>query len=727
MKKRIRLKLVILFTIGLSLILILFSLAFSINSISHVEDFGKYTINVQEKNIKKNTSIFFLDLTRRIAFEHAVFFENIADLTLMLAKQVQYEIENNNDYVTTSILQMQQYKNTDFFIDTNPNRKMSSYCWGSSTEPSIEIINQIKKINSLTPLYKGIFNCKEYFLVNIWICNTLNYACMYPANKLYKNTKKRETLIKDYELLKKKGSSNDNHLIMTLPYKDDLTEKNIITLYYPIIDKSEQHIAYVGMDVALDSIIETISLFNITNTHKSKSVSDKLDYTKGFVFIISKDGGVIYFPDKHTSLFQFSDNYDGSYYTKTKQVNLKNSKDPEIRKLTDNMISNTFGTEIINLQSSNYIVAYSHIPSTNWILGYVMNDDLLMAAADKTKLKMSYIVKKMKLYFIWVAVIFLLVSILLAVTLFRTFYLKPINAIKNGIKKVGSGDFNINLCPDGAVEIAELATTFNYLGKEIRNYTENLKQEVAVRQAAETEIKIATDVQKIMLPKITSEFIRSDFDLYARLDAAKNVSGDFYDFFYLNDGRLAVLIGDVCGRGLSAAFFMAMSKVIIKNYSLAQNEGPADVLKKANNTLCEDNDAEMFSTAFLIFYNIETGHFTYGNAGHNNVVIFSENDNYNYPDIKKNLALGYLPDTNYDIAEGKLNKNESLFLYTDGILESISSSGKEYGEKNLRNIVINNTKLSSKKLCNTIVKDVKSFVKQSRLDDITLLLLKKRN
>ena len=724
MKKKIRLKLVVLFSMGLTLILVLFSIIFSINSISHIEEFCKYTDNVEQKNIRKNISMFFLDLTRRISFEHSVFFENIADLTIMLGKQIEYELLNSNDSSNTSFLQMKRFKDTDFFINNKQDREMSIFYWGNGKKPSSLILGQMDNIYKLLPLYKGIFNCKGYFLANISIYNKLNYACIYPANKIHMQADKIKTLRKDLEMLSKRWLVKDN-LVMTLPYKDIITGKNIISMLYPVNGKSEGNIAYLCMDIYLDKIIKSISMFNIKNFIESKNMGEALDHTKGFVFIIDKGAELIYSPDKDNYFSQFSDLDSGSGYIRGKKKDLAKSKNPEVRKLSDLMLNNKFGTEIINLKSKSYIVAYSHILSTDWILGYAMSNDLLMKPAVDSRIEMLTIIRKLKIYFIWIAVAFLLVSIFLAIMLFRTFYLNPITNIKREIKKVENGDFNINLCDKGTVEIRELAITFNYMGKKIRNYMDNLKKEVRARQAVETEIKIAADVQKMMVPKITSEFVRNDLDLYVKLVPAKNISGNFYDFYYLNDGRLALLIGDASGQGLSSAFFMAMSKVIIKNYSLAENNGPADVLRNANITLCEDNDAEMYSTAFLIFYNLRTGNYIYASAGHDNVVTFSENENYDYISIKKNLALGSFSDTNYDEGKGKISNNESLFLYTNGLVNSVLPTGDKYGEKRLRNIVMNNNRLSSENLSNVIINDVTNVSNQNRLDDITFLLLKK--
>jgi phosphoserine phosphatase RsbU/P len=282
----------------------------------------------------------------------------------------------------------------------------------------------------------------------------------------------------------------------------------------------------------------------------------------------------------------------------------------------------------------------------------------------------------------------------------------------------------VNLNEDGPKEISELSTAFNYLGKELRAYMENLKNEVAFRQAIETEIEIASKIQRSILPNPASLPTQGKFILTAKLDAAKNVSGDFYDFFYINKEKIAFVIGDVSGKGLQAAFFMAMSKVLIKHCCLLEFADPAKVLATVNKALCMDNKAQMFVTINLVFYNINDGTFVCGNAGHHVGVLVKDN---NVRKIKKykSIALGILEDAEYITEKGELETGEFGIQYTDGVTEAISPENEEYGEDRLKTFLSKNKDLSIADIGDKLLDDVIKFEENQRFDDITLVILKR--
>ena len=391
------------------------------------------------------------------------------------------------------------------------------------------------------------------------------------------------------------------------------------------------------------------------------------------------------------------------------------------------MIKNSSGIESVNIKGENHIVAYSNMLSPDWILALVIPEKTLIYSNREIKEKMKATENKMTKHFILLAIIFVLVSIPFMVLFFRFYFLNPLTNIRMGIRKIRKGDFNLQLKENGAAELADLSSAFNYLGFKLNDYIKNLKNEIKARQAVETEIEIAADMQRQILTKTKIRYKKRDFDLFAQLDAAKNVSGDFYDYFYLDDNRLALLIADVSGKGLKAAFFMAMSKVLLKSNSYKYPDNPALVLEESNRSLCLDNEAQMFVTVFLAFYNFKTGELIYANGGHHDAIIVSSTGEYEQFGILKNMALGYTPDLKYNLGRKKLKKEDLLVLFTDGVTEAISPEKEEYGLKRLEQVLVNNKNLTIEQVCNTVVKDVKAFEQGSQFDDITLLTLKKND
>ena len=213
--------------------------------------------------------------------------------------------------------------------------------------------------------------------------------------------------------------------------------------------------------------------------------------------------------------------------------------------------------------------------------------------------------------------------------------------------------------------------TYRLLVSEIRVNNE--------QQKMSTELNIAKDIQLATLP---SEFVTNqEVEIMAELRAAKEVGGDFYDYFNLGDDHVAIVIGDVSGKGIPAAMFMMKTITCFKNYISAE-KSPSQVMKEVNKTIVEGNTSQMFVTCFLAILNTKTGQLRYANAGHNPPII-GKNRNYRYLKCKTGFILGGLPDAFVQDEEITLEKGDSITLYTDGITEARNEEGKFYGEERL--------------------------------------------
>ena len=342
---------------------------------------------------------------------------------------------------------------------------------------------------------------------------------------------------------------------------------------------------------------------------------------------------------------------------------------------------------------------------------------------------------EMKLFLLLLVIIIL--SILIAVWQARRLS-NPIQNLSERVKQIGGGDFSITLPENGSEEITELSDAFNNLGHELTTYMENLKEEVSARQAMESEIAITRTIQESLLPHTFPPFPEmKEFDLHASLIAAKEVSGDFYDFFFVEENLLAIIIADVSGKGLPASLFMAVSRTLIRNLCLNSDKySPSIILKKANDYLCQDNDECMFVTTFLAFYNIKSGVLKYGNAGHCEAIIYNqEKGNAKVSKKEDGVKLfGSFPDlplgvlSNYEYREDKytLGINESLILYTDGIIEATNSEDELYGIDNFRKQIYKMKAESDlKTTIDGINKSLDIFQGDKQFDDITLLMLRR--
>lgn len=240
----------------------------------------------------------------------------------------------------------------------------------------------------------------------------------------------------------------------------------------------------------------------------------------------------------------------------------------------------------------------------------------------------------------------------------------------------------------------------------------------------ESELKVATHIQTSMLPSIFPAFPeKSEFDIYATMLPAKEVGGDFYDFFLIDDDRLVFLIADVSGKGVPAALFMVIAKTLIKDR--AEMGGRADeVMANVNNQLCQSNDEGLFVTAWLGILELSTGKLEFVNAGHNPPLLKRNGGEYEYLRNKSGFVLAGLEGTKYRLNTTILNNGDSLFLYTDGVTEATDESNNLYGEDRLKSVVNRNLDKSSEDLIREVKKDVDGFVdKAPQFDDMTMVAL----
>ncbi len=257
-----------------------------------------------------------------------------------------------------------------------------------------------------------------------------------------------------------------------------------------------------------------------------------------------------------------------------------------------------------------------------------------------------------------------------------------------------------------------------------RSHSLILRSQVMERehQALETELNVATDIQASMLPTIFPAFpSRPEFDIFASMTPAKEVGGDFYDFFLVDDDHLAMVMADVSGKGVPAALFMVISKTLIKN-AVQLGLSPREVLEKVNNQLCEGNDAQMFVTVWLGIYEISTGQLTAANAGHEYPALCRVGEDFQLYHDKHGFVLAGMDDLKYSEYTLQLCPGDILYVYTDGIPEATSETVELYGTDRML-VALNQFKEASlPDLLQGVKDDVDTFVGNApQFDDLTML------
>jgi phosphoserine phosphatase RsbU/P len=326
----------------------------------------------------------------------------------------------------------------------------------------------------------------------------------------------------------------------------------------------------------------------------------------------------------------------------------------------------------------------------------------------------------------------LLLSILVAYVLVNRIS-QPLNLLAEHAKTLASNDFAAGLNIPTEVEalsqrakdeIGNLAGSFIYMERTLQQYLKNLQETTAAKERIESELKIAHDIQMSMVPKIFPPFPhRREFDVHAILVPAKEVGGDFYDFFFTDEDHLCFAIGDVSGKGVPASLFMAVTITLLKA-STSRGGSPDEILSRLNEEICRDNSSCMFVTLFTAILDIRTGRVEYSNGGHNLPYLLS--DGRIQPlDNTGGMVLGAMEGVKYARNGMVLQPGDRLLLYTDGVTEAMDERENLFSERRLEEFLASADKASPDDLTSGLVSAVRRFAAgAAQSDDITILALR---
>ena len=312
-------------------------------------------------------------------------------------------------------------------------------------------------------------------------------------------------------------------------------------------------------------------------------------------------------------------------------------------------------------------------------------------------------------------------QVLIFATLFVFIYILIKRVIINNLKKINDtlgritdGDLNVTVDVRSSKEFSSLSDDINSTVATLKRYI----AEAAAR--IDKELEYAKQIQLSALP--TNFPNGDDYSIYAQMIAAKEVGGDFYDFYKLNDTTVAFLAADVSGKGIPAAMFMMTAKTIIKDLAEGGME-VNDIFTKANEKLCENNEADMFVTAWMGILDLQTGKMKYANAGHNPPLLKRADGSFEYLRSRAGFVLAGIEGFRYRVNELQLNAGDRLFLYTDGVPEATNANSELYGEDRLLAFMNQNTTVKATELLPALKADIDEFVGEApQFDDITMLM-----
>ena len=338
-------------------------------------------------------------------------------------------------------------------------------------------------------------------------------------------------------------------------------------------------------------------------------------------------------------------------------------------------------------------------------------------------------------FLVKLSVILVGATLLLAVVLLviiRKILVVPINRLAASAgdfvrREQESGERNVLALSgmDTKDELGHLYRSIRQMEIDIYDYIDNLTAATAEKERIGAELGVATQIQASMLPCIFPAFPeRPEFDIFASMTPAKEVGGDFYDFFLVDDDHLALVMADVSGKGVPAALFMVIAKTLLKN-AAQTGVSPKAVLEKVNNQLCENNEAEMFVTVWLGILEISTGKLTAANAGHEYPALKRADGAYELVRDQHGFVLAGMEGSRYREYELKLEPGDALFVYTDGVAEATDAHDQLYGTDRMLDALNRQKDTPPEELLPLLKQDIDAFVGDApQFDDITMLGLR---
>ena len=483
-----------------------------------------------------------------------------------------------------------------------------------------------------------------------------------------------------------KTAESSNKVFFTDIYLDNYDMGLTITCAAPFYDAEGKFAGAVCIDILISNLYRAIVELELGED--------------AYAFLVDGNGQIISNPDKLTA----------------EAISLNQDED-----ITPDVAAEILaGKTGLALAGEKTYYAYTPIISTGWKFCVKIPESVILAPVRSVNMTVVYTI----LLFV-AAFIFIIMLVVFIARRFSARLTIPILALGHDVREISSGNLDYRAEVRDNDEIGDLAQRFNDMAASLKEYVKNLASVTAEKERISTELNLATQIQADMLPRIFPPFPdRKEFDIYASMRPAKEVGGDFYDFFMIDDDHLAMVMADVSGKGVPAALFMVIAKTLIKNR--AQMGGtPSAILYDVNRQLCEGNDAELFVTVWLGIMEISTGKVTASNAGHEYPAIRRAGGKYELFKAKNSPAVATMEGMKFREHEFTLNPGDNIYLYTDGVAEATNSHDELYGTDRMLEALDRTGNDSAEEILAVMREDVDAFTGEApQFDDITMLCLR---
>jgi len=459
--------------------------------------------------------------------------------------------------------------------------------------------------------------------------------------------------------------------------------------FYHRKGETKQLKGIVEADISLDSLTALIASVKILKT--------------GYAALLSRNGMILAHPVLKDAIM------NETFFSIAEARN-----DPSLRELGKKMIRGESGfVHYTSLAGTRSWMYSAPIPSTGWTLAVVFPEAEFLENVRKLSMTMA-------------AMGFIGILLLtLAVIYIARAIIKPLQLLTEATDEIASGNFDVALpTARSNDEVGVLTHDFQVMKESLKEYIKNLTATTAAKERIQSELKLATIIQASLLPRTFPPFPdHPEFDIYASMVPAKEIGGDFYDFFFIDENNLCFLIADVSDKGIPAALYMMVAKTLLKTEGQRLGE-PDKMLFSVNNILASDNESCMFTTVFCAILDITTGDVRFANAGHNPPLIIDA-QGVRYLTLKPGFMLGPLMETLYETERITLKPGDTLFLYTDGVTEARNPKEEMYGEAQLLKALQLAPKEKLLDMIHYISTELTGHVNGApQSDDITMLAIK---
>lgn len=507
-----------------------------------------------------------------------------------------------------------------------------------------------------------------------------------------------------------RGAVQDNGIHFTGVIRDAFDSEMCVTCSVPIF-VDDKIMGVVGIDINMASIDEFIT---------SSSGEG------GCIFIVNNNGQVIFAPENN-GLFKTELAEDAA--------DLRESSNQQFAQFIEQALREKTNLMTVNLSEKDYYIAGVPMPTVGWAMIMAVDKELteqpekqLLAEYDSINAEASAAFRagnaKILGTFVLLVLAVILIGSYLALSASRNI-VKPIEEMTKDIYH-SSETGSLFVMKDAYRtddEIEVLAEAFTDLSKKTKQYIADITEITREKERVSTELHMANRIQNSMLPGVFPPFPdRREFDIYATMGPAREVGGDFYDFFLIDEEHLGMVMADVSGKGVPAALFMMISKVILQSYAML-GQSPSEILGKTNEAICSSNQVDMFVTVWIGILEISTGKITAANAGHEYPALMQDGT-FSLLRDKHGLVLGGMEGIIYTDYEIELYPGDKLFLYTDGIPEASDGDYNMFGTDGMLEALNKDVDATPREILNNVQEAVESFVKGAeQFDDMTMLCL----